>query len=329
MAMDQSNSSRIDVATLRRWLGDGGEIAFVDVREEGQHGAGHPLLAVNVPYSRLEIDIGRLVPRRSCRIALIDDGDGVADKAARRLAALGYGAVHGVEGGIAAWTASGHQLFPSTNVPSKAFAEIVEIDRHTPHVTAAELDRLRREGQKLVVLDSRTVDEFNRFHVPGAMTCPGAELVHRFDDLVPDRETLVVVSCAGRTRSIIGAQSLINAGVPNRVVSLQGGTQAWRLDGLELERDTRAALLPVSAAAAEAARRLADGVAARFGVRLIDHATLAAWQGEADRRATFVLDVRTPQEYAAGHLPGSVSAEGGQLVQAIDRWVGIRGARLV
>jgi rhodanese-related sulfurtransferase len=325
---DASKMSPVDVATVRRWLADGGEIAFLDVREEGQHGAGHPLLAVNLPYSRLELDVFRLVPRLSCRIVLVDDGDGVAQKAARRLATLGYGAVHVLDGGIAAWAQS-YPLFPSSNVPSKAFAEIVEIDRHTPHVTAAELDRLRREGQKLVVLDSRTVEEFNRFHVPGAVTCPGAELVHRFDDLVPDRDTLVVVSCAGRTRSIIGAQSLINAGVPNKIVSLQGGTQAWRLAGLELERGTRASLAPVSAAAAAEARRLASDVARRFGVRLIDGGTLAAWQNENESRTTYLLDVRTPDEFAAGHLPGAVSAPGGQLVQAIDRWVGIRGARLV
>jgi rhodanese-related sulfurtransferase len=320
--------SPVDVETVRRWLADGGEIAFLDVREEGQHGAGHPLLAVNLPYSRLELDVFRLVPRLACRIVLVDDGDGVAQKAARRLAALGYEAVSILDGGVAAWAES-YPLFPSSNVPSKAFAEIVEIDRHTPHVTAAELDRLRREGQKLVVLDSRTIEEFNRFHVPGAMTCPGAELVHRFADLVPDRETLVVVSCAGRTRSIIGAQSLINAGVPNKVVSLQGGTQAWRLAGLELERDTQAALAPVSSAAVVAARRLASDVARRFGVRLVDRATFATWQNENGPRTTYLLDVRTPDEFAAGHLPGAVSAPGGQLVQAIDRWVGIRGARLV
>jgi rhodanese-related sulfurtransferase len=213
-------------------------------------------------------------------------------------------------------------------VPSKAFAEIVEINRHTPHVTPTELDRMRRDGTKHVVLDSRTIAEFNRFHVPEAQTCPGAELVHRFNDLVPDADTLVVVSCAGRTRSIIGAQSLINAGIPNKVVSLQGGTQAWRLAGLDLERDTRASLAPVSAKAAAVARSLADGVAARFGVRTIDRGTLARWQAEGDR-TTYLLDVRTPEEYAAGHLPGAVSAQGGQLVQAIDQWVGIRGARLV
>ena len=42
----------VDVVTLREWLADGGEIAFLDVREEAQHGSGHPLLAVNMPYSR-------------------------------------------------------------------------------------------------------------------------------------------------------------------------------------------------------------------------------------------------------------------------------------
>jgi rhodanese-related sulfurtransferase len=68
----------LDALSLRNWLADGDEIAFVDVREEGQHGAGHPLLAVNIPYSRLEIEVQRLVPRPSCRIVLLDDADGVA-----------------------------------------------------------------------------------------------------------------------------------------------------------------------------------------------------------------------------------------------------------
>jgi rhodanese-related sulfurtransferase len=323
-----NEANPIDVATLRSWLAEGGEIAFLDVREEGQHCAGHPLLAVGLPYSRLELDVGRLVPRKSCRIALVDGGDGVAGRAAKRLADLGYSAVQVLDGGVAAWGAA-YPLFPSSNVPSKGFAEVVEIDSHTPHVTAAELAAMQRAGKNLKILDSRTVEEFNRFHVPGAVTCPGAELVYRFNDLVPDPDTLVVVSCAGRTRSIIGAQSLINAGVPNQVVSLQGGTQGWRLAGLELERNTHASVAPVTAAGVAAAAPRAAQVAAVFGVRRIERATLAAWQQEAATRTTYLLDVRTPEEYAAGHLPGSVSAPGGQLVQAIDRWVGTRGARLV
>ena len=321
-------ANSIDVAMLRDRLGGKGEIAFLDVREEGQHGAGHPLLAVNAPYSRLELVIGQLVPRRSCPIVLLDDGDGVAEKAARRLAALGYETVHVLEGGVAAWSRAGYPLFPSTNVPSKAFAEIVEHEYGTPAISAAELDRRRRAGEKIVVLDSRPLDEYARFHVPGAITCPGAELALRFDDLVPDPETTVVVSCAGRTRGIIGAQSLRTAGVPNRVLSLEGGTQGWRLAGLDLEHGMTTSLKPPSAESVRESRKRAGAVAARFGIRHIDRAALEAWRHEADR-TTFVLDVRTPEEYAAGHLPGSVSAPGGQVVQAIDRWVGVRGARLV
>src|SRR5216110_2244108 len=100
--LQETAATPIDVARLRGWLGDGGEIAFIDVREDGQHADGHPLLAVSLPYSRLELGIGQLVPRRSCRVVLVDDADGVADKAARRLAGLGYRALHVLEGGIAA-----------------------------------------------------------------------------------------------------------------------------------------------------------------------------------------------------------------------------------
>ena len=331
--MSSSSVQPVDVQTVRGWLGDGGEIAFVDVREEGQHGEGHPLLAVNLPYSRLELGIGRLVPRRSCRVVLVDDGDGVAEKAARRLAGLGYSDIHVLTGGAPGWSAAGYRLFPSSNVPSKAFAEIVEHECATPAISAAELDRLRRAGRPVTVLDSRPLEEYARFHVPGAVPCPGAELVHRFADVVTSPDTLVVVSCAGRTRGIIGAQSLINAGVLNPVMSLAGGTQGWRLAGLDLdsgiEESQDGGLPPVSAQAAETARRRAAEVAARFGIRRIDHATLARWQAEADRSTTHLLDVRAPEEFAAGHLAGSVSAPGGQLVQAIDRWVGTRGARLV
>ncbi|HEX3862204.1 MAG TPA: rhodanese-like domain-containing protein [Stellaceae bacterium] len=327
--MSASQANSIDVATLRQWLGDGAEIALVDVREEGQHGAGHPLLAVNVPYSKFELTIGALVPRRSCRVVLLDDGDGLAGKAARRLATFGYGAVHILEGGVSAWAAAGYPLFPSTNVPSKAFAELVEHDYHTPAITAAELNRRRAAGENIVVLDSRPLDEYERFHVPGAITCPGAELVLHFADLVPDPDAVVVVSCAGRTRGIIGAQSLRTAGVPNQIMSLEGGTQAWRLAGLDLERGMTTALHPASREAIAAARQRSDAVARRYGVRTIDAATLASWQGDAEHRTTYVLDVRTPSEYAAGHLPGSLSAPGGQLVQAIDRWVGTRNSRIV
>jgi rhodanese-related sulfurtransferase len=142
-------------------------------------------------------------------------------------------------------------------------------------------------------------------------------------------DTLVVVNCAGRTRSIIGAQSLINAGIPNKVVALRNGTMGWHLAGLAVERNAgRRPPGPTPQGLAKA-RAAAERVGARAGVRVIDRATLTRFQAESDHRSLYLLDVRSPEEYAAGHLPGTRSAPGGQLVQATDAYVGTLNARLV
>jgi rhodanese-related sulfurtransferase len=330
--MAQTNEfamNRIDARRARQWLGDGAEIAFIDIREEGQFGLGHPLLAVNIPYSRLELEIGGRVPRRSTRVLLIGNDDAVPDKAARRLHALGYADLHAVAGGVEAWARAGFQLFEGVNVPSKAFAEVIEQELHTPHLSAEELRKLFEQETDLVLLDSRTAEEFERFHVPGALSCPGAELAYRIDDFVQRPETLVVVSCAGRTRGIMGAQTLISAGIRNRVLALAGGTQGWRLAGLQLESGPAKPLAPPSPATLSAAQHRAAALAARHGVKCIDHAGLAKWRAEADSRTTYVLDVRSPAEYEAGHLSDSTSVPGGQLLQTTDHWVAVRSARIV
>lgn len=320
-------SNPIDAATLAAFLSDGNEVALIDLREEGLYGEGHAFLASSLPYSRLEIGIARLVPRPGTRIVLA--GEPETDiKGGRRLAALGYTAVHRLEGGVAAWAAAGNRLFASVYTPSKAFAEVVEHAYHTPAIAAEALAALQASGADLVVLDSRTVEEFEKFHVPGAIAVPSAELVHRFADLVPSPDTFVVVSCAGRTRGIIGAQALINAGVPNKVSALAGGTQGWRLAGLAVESGRTAVYGPVSEAAHQVARGRSAALAARFGVRRITPGELEAFRADPGR-SLYLLDVRTPEEYRAGHLPGALSIPGGQLVQSLDAWVATRGARIV
>ena len=130
-----------------------------------------------------------------------------------------------LEGGIDAWAAAGYTLVSGVNVPSKAFGEVVEHEQGTPHVSAEALeDDARRGARDVVILDSRPTPEFTNFSIPGGVCCPGAELAYRVHDAVPSPDTTIVVNCAGRTRSIIGAQSIIDAGVPNRVVSLRNGT---------------------------------------------------------------------------------------------------------
>lgn len=321
--------NKIGAAALKSMINDGAELALLDVREDGQFGEGHLLFANPLPYSVLESRIDARVPRRSTRIVLVDDDDGIADKAAARLEACGYTDVAMLDGGVAAWTAAGYEIFKGVNVPCKAFGEVVEVANHTPSISAGELQAKFDAGEDLVVLDSRTPAEFARMSIPNGVNVPGAELAYRVHDLAPSPETLVVVNCAGRTRSIIGAQSLINAGIDNKVVALRGGTQGWVLAGLELDHGATAKYGDLTSSGMKKADAVAASVRERYGVKTVDHATLNAWRAETDSRTLYVFDVRDGAEYDAGHLPGAISAPGGQLVQGTDGWMGTRGARVV
>ncbi len=290
---------------------------------------GHLLFAVCLPMSRLELDVLALVPRKSVRMVLCDGGDGLAQQAAVKLEGWDYSNVSVLDGGVPAWEAAGNVVFRGVNVPSKAFGEFVEIESDTPNVSAEELKGMMDRDENMIVLDSRPWVEYRRMNIPTGIDCPGAELAYRIHDLVDDPEKTVVVNCAGRTRSIIGAQSLINAGITNKVMALRNGTMGWALAGFDLETGSDRNFLPVSDDGLKDALECASRVANRFGVQTIDMATLANMQNETESRSLYVLDVRNPDEYAAGHLPGSLSAPGGQLVQATDKWAGTLRSRLV
>ncbi len=324
-----SEIRRIDARDLKAQLHDGGEIAVLDAREEGIFARRHLLLASCVPLSRLELLVDDLAPRRTARVVWCDDGDGSALRAARRMTALGYEEVAVLDGGIAAWEAAGHRLYSGVHVPSKAFAEVVEHEAGTPWIAAPELKALIDGGADIAIFDSRSYEEYHDNSIPSAISVPGAELVYRFADLTPSPDTTIIVNCGGRTRSIIGAQALINAGFPNKIVSLKDGTMAWHLAGLDVVHGATRRPPAVSASGLGVANAAASRVASRYDVPRIDRAMLAAWRAEASQRSLYVLDVRTPEEYAAGHLAGARSAPGGQLVQETDSFVAIWGARIV
>ena len=318
----------VTAAAVKAMLDDGAELALIDVREELTFSQNHLLWARSVPLSRLELRFAQLVPRLTTRIVLCDDRDGLAERAANILASAGYTDISYLDGGVAAWTEAGFVLFSGMHVPSKAFGEFVEHDSGTPSVSASELDALMRNGTDLKVLDSRPFDEYSRISIPTGVNVPGAELVLRVRDIVPSSSTTIVVNCAGRTRSIIGAQSLINAGVPNKVVALRNGTMGWHLAGLTCDSGKATRAPAVSTTGLSWAKSAADKVARNFGIKRIDRATLEKFRADA-ARTTYVFDVRDPGEYTAGHFPGAISAPGGQLVQATDTYAGTLGARIV
>ncbi|RON52084.1 cystathionine beta-lyase [Pseudomonas frederiksbergensis] len=323
-------SQTVTPGQLQQWLFDGQEIALFDVREHGQYGEAHLFFGVNLPYSRLELEARRLAPNPQVRLVIYDQDDGdVALRAAQRLRVLGYAHVHILEGGAEGWQAAGFQLFAGVHVPSKAFGELVEEASHTPHVTATQLAEWQARGEPLVVLDGRPFDEYRKMTIPGSVCCPNGELGYRVHDLVPDENTPIVVNCAGRTRSIIGAQTLINLGVKNPVYALENGTQGWYLEDFQLEHgSTRRYADEVSSAALPGQRLAAAQLAQKAGVKTVGAAQVEQWANEAGR-SLFLCDVRTAEEFAAGSLTGAQHTPGGQLIQSTDLYIGVRKARLV
>lgn len=320
--------SVIRPSEVKQHLAERREVAFLDVREHGEYGEAHPFHGVTLPYSRFEVDVERLVPRKTVRLVLFDQSDdGRARACAGHAEALGYGDVRVLEGGAEGWAAAGYTLFAGVNVPSKTFGELVHEELHPPAITADELAAWQAQGRDVLVVDGRPVEEYRKMSIPQAWCCPNGELGLRIDRMAPDPQTPIVINCAGRTRSLVGVQLLRWLGLPNPVYALENGTQGWRLAGLELEHSqSRRYPDPVQPAGTRA-QTVAD-VAARHGAAALDRAGIEAWLADPER-TTFVFDVRTREEYERGHPAGVEHAPGGQLLQATDQWVGVRFARIV
>jgi rhodanese-related sulfurtransferase len=301
------------------------EIALLDVRHEAAFATGHPLFAANMAAERIALEAETRLPRKDVPVVVYDAGEGLIPLAADRLKALGYTNVRQLDGGLQAWQAAGYELFQDVNSYAKAFGELVESRRHTPSLPADDVAALIASKANIAVLDVRRFDEYATMNIPGSVSVPGAELVLRAGRVAPDPETTIIVNCAGRTRSIIGTQSLINAGVANKVVALRNGTIGWVIAKHDLEHgaDRRGGI-----GLFEGAKTNAREVAYRAGVRHLSPDEAMALQIQT-HRTLYRFDVRSREDYAAGHLPGFRHYPGGQLVQEIDMAAPVRGARIL
>ena len=310
---------------IRRALLLRDEIALLDLRHEAAYATGHPLFAANMAADRIELEAEIRLPRKDVPIVVYDAGEGLVAQAADRLGALGYTDVRQLDGGLQAWRTAGYELFRDVNSYAKAFGELVESRRHTPSLPADDVAALIASNANIAILDVRRPDEYATMNIPGSVSVPGAELVLRAGGVAPDPETTIIVNCAGRTRSIIGTQSLINAGVANKVLALRNGTIGWTLASQQLEHgaDRRSGIGLFEGAASNA-----RDVAYRAGVRHVGPEDAMALQAQA-HRTLYRFDVRAAEDFAAGHIPGFRHYPGGQLVQEIDMAAPVRGARIL
>src|SRR6201994_3647393 len=256
------------------------EIALLDLRHEADFATGHPLFAADMAVGRIALEAGVRLPRKDVPIVLYDAGEGLVAEAAGHLKGLGYTDIRELEGGLAGWRQAGFEIFIDVNSYAKAFGELVETRRHTPSLSAEEVGALIASNANIRILDVRRPDEYATMNIPGSLSVPGAELVLRAGHVAPDPGTAIVVNCAGRTRSIIGTQSLINAGIANQAVALRNGTIGWTLANQTLEHGADRHGGP---GAFEGARDQARDVAYRAGVRHIDPQEAAAFAADTAR----------------------------------------------
>jgi rhodanese-related sulfurtransferase len=317
-------------ATLHHLIERGSTLALLDVREPGEYNTAHIPGASLLPRRQIEFRLERLVPARGVQVVLCDDDGRRARLAANTVERMGYTRVAVLDGGTNAWSVEGFPTEWGMNVISKDFGERVEVQAHVPTIGARELNQRLQRGDPLVILDTRTPEEYRRFCIPGGRSVPGGELALRITDIVREQpDATVIVNCAGRTRSIIGARVLQRMGLPN-VLSLRNGTSGWVLAGLELEQDAgRVDLQDPSPEGRAAAEAFALRVAEEDGVRLLSIDELDALLTAKSDAPVYRVDVRTEAEFAHGHIPGFWWFPGGQAVQRADDVAAVRNGTII
>jgi rhodanese-related sulfurtransferase len=255
-----------------------------------------------------------------------DDGAGISIQAAEALSKQGYQNIFVLIGGAKGWGAAGFNLFAGVNLPSKTFGELVEHQCHTPRVSADELTQMMHADEDFIILDGRPQSEFKKMSIPGAKCCPNGELAYRIKSHIDNTNTKIIINCAGRTRSIIGAQTLINLGIKNPVYALENGTQGWYLNDYELDHGKVSEYAPpkVDDEILLGSKALVN----KFDIPLISDEQFLSWEKDSSR-SLYLCDVRTAEEFSLDGLPGAQNTPGGQMIQATDQFVGVRNARIV
>jgi rhodanese-related sulfurtransferase len=296
------------------------KFALIDVREPGEYNSSHIADSSLISRKELEFRMDVSAPVKGEKIIVCDDDGRRATLAAGTLERMGFTNVLVLDRGVNQWSTEGFPTEWGSNVISKDFGERMEVEHHVPEIEATELHERIERGDKLVILDTRTPEEYQRFCIPGGRSVPGGELALRVTDITKDLDpdTTVIVNCAGRTRSVIGTRVLQRMGLTN-IFGLKNGTSGWLLAGYDLETGGDRLDLPEpSTEGLAAAETYAARLAEEDGVRYLDVAAVQTMLDERNQKTCYFVDVRTTEEYTNGHIPGFRWFPGGQVVQRSD-----------
>ena len=197
-------------------------IAFIDIRSRHHYVANHPVFAVNAPIDSLETHCDTLFGSESATALVIGDDELLTTWASHLITQKTNLQPKVIRGGFSAWEAAGLPTWGGEYTPSKAFGEWVEQTGSMSHISPLEAMKSPVHDQ----FDVRPLEEFNRFTLPGSRHCPTGRL-----GALKTQQTHLRVHCAGRTRGIIAAQTLVDLDFPATIQCISGGTQGWEIAG--------------------------------------------------------------------------------------------------
>lgn len=321
-------SREITSEALQGMIDDAREFALLDIRQHEDFIKGHLWLSINVPQTSIQHHIRHYVPRLDTRIVLIDQDQGLADSVAARLESMGYSDLNILRGGFDHWRHSGLPAITGDYVLAHAFGLYINQVLGTPSISADGLMRKLVAGEDILIIDSRDPGDFQNSTLPGAINIPIAEMVYRVPDLLKDDSTQVVVHCGGVTRGVLGAQTLIDAELANPVTWLVDGTTGWCIAGGELCRGKKEPVKTPSSRAAAYAAKVAQDLAAQLNLTYLEPVELEDWRGKNRQRTCYLIDVRSREEFLAGHYPDALHVPGGELVGMTQDHIATYHARL-
>ena len=318
---------KITAKKTKKLLSSNKEISLIDIRETGPHSNGHPFFSISIPYSVFEIELKKLVPNKKVMVIIFDQNDNLSEIAFKQAQKLGYKNLFVLENGIKGWVDQGYKLFDGINVPSKAFGEMVELKNKTPYIKPATLVQKIKSKENILILDGRPFDEFKKMNIPNGICCPNMEMPVRIEKKI-DKKTEIIVNCAGRTRSIIGAQNLINYGINNKVKALENGTQGWFLSDLKLEQNQNRKLPLPKLKTNKTFTKKAAELIEKFKLQKINFKEASNILKDKSR-TTYLFDITTREKKYSNFYKGIRNAPGGQLIQATDKYIGVMNSQII
>jgi rhodanese-related sulfurtransferase len=322
--------SEISAFDLHQMLLKEENIVVLDPREEGLFSLSpHIFQSINLPYSRIEWRLFDILPKKKTRIIVASNDNSLDQKTINKLNEYGYTNTQKLKGGLQDWQKQGFYVYTGFNTPSKAFGEFIESQYHTPSISPEQLNEWLQQKKDIFIVDSRTPEEHVRGTIPGSTSVPGAELALRLPKMITNSQTTIIVNCAGRTRSIIGTQSLRNINIPNNVYALRNGTMGWKLAGFEIEKNSKKVTPTLDFKSKFPDDDLNNKILDKYGIATISWDSYKKFLFDDDDLATYLFDVRMLNEYHVGHPRGATYAPGGQLIQATDTFIANKSSRVI